>query len=122
MTLGLGNAIPDPRIRPPRPNRAPVPSTQRVAHEQQTEQRQQDINSEILAFQADLRARCASMANKFGLSERYSQDLLLAAGVHTIYARPDGNSYNGFLSMKAKEIQDSMSLPPLSSFILTFCV
>jgi hypothetical protein len=122
MALGLGSTIPDPRIRPPRPSRQPIPASQRALQQQKTEQRQDDINAEILAFQADLRTRCASMAQKFGFSERHSQDLLLAAGVHTVYARPDGNSYNGFLSMKAKEIRQGLFLLLSFSLILIFCL
>ena len=106
MTLGLGSAISDPRIRPPRPSRPPIPAAQRAAQREHAEQRQDDINAEIMSFQTDLSARCASMAEKFGFTERHCQDLLLAAGVHTIFARPGGNSYNGFISMKAKEYRE----------------
>ena len=112
MPSGLGNTIPDPRIRPPRTERAPVPADQRTADSQHTADRQDEINAEIEAFQAEVNTRCASMADKFGFSERHCKDLLLAAGVRTIFARPGGNSFNSFLSIKAKERQESMYYRP----------
>jgi hypothetical protein len=47
------------------------------------------------------------MAEKFGFSVHHCKDLLLSAGVHTIFAHPNGSSYNAFLSMKAKELRES---------------
>jgi hypothetical protein len=107
MTLGLGNTVPDPRIRPLRTDRPPVPGVQRTSQQHRTEDRQAAINLEIESFQAEVNARCNALSDKFGLSVRRCKDLLLAAGVHTIFTRPNGSAYNAFLSMKSKELQES---------------
>jgi hypothetical protein len=107
MTLSLGNSLSDPRIRPPCAKVAPVPSTQRDGKHQHTDDHHAAVNLEIEAFQAEVNARSNSMAEKFGFSVRHCKDLLLSAGVHTIFARPNGSAYNAFLSMKAKELRES---------------
>jgi hypothetical protein len=107
MTLSLGNSLSDPRIRPPRAKAAPVPSTQQGGKQLRTEDHHAAVNLEIEAFQAEVNARSNSMAEKFGFSVRHCKDLLLSAGVHTIFARPNGSAYNAFLSMKAKELRES---------------
>ena len=112
MPSVLGNTVPDPRIRPPRAKQAPIPADQRSVQQQRTVDRQDEVNAEIEAFQAEVNTRCASMAERFGFSERHCKDLLLAAGVRTIFARPGGNSFNSFLSIKAKERQESMCYCP----------
>jgi hypothetical protein len=56
MTLGLGNSLSDPQIRPPCGKAAPVPSTQQDGKQLQTEDHHAVVNLEIEAFQAEINA------------------------------------------------------------------
>jgi hypothetical protein len=105
----IGESIPDPRICPPQPKRPPVPQAQRTAQKEWTRDKHESINANIEMFLTDLNSRATAMSQKHDFPVRHALDLLLAAGVRTVTQRPAGNTYSAFLSVKARELQDSKS-------------
>jgi hypothetical protein len=99
-------AAQDPRIRPSRPSRAPEPADQRTVRQEQSDRKIDNVNDDILSYIADLNAKAASMAEKYGYTVRYCLNLLVNAGTQIVKPRNAGNSYNAYISAKAKEMYE----------------
>jgi hypothetical protein len=113
-------SIPDPRIRPPRAPRAPVPGDQRATKHERAKEKNESINADIAAFLSELNSRATAMSERHDFSLRHALDLLLSAGVRTVTQRPGGNAYSAFLSLKSREMQEGKFLYHSVLFLLNY--
>jgi hypothetical protein len=99
-------AAQDLRIQLSRPSQAPEPADQHTVRQKQSDRKIDDVNDNILSYIADLNAKAASIAKKYDYTVRYCLDLSVNVGTQIVKLCNAGNSYNAYISAKAKEMYE----------------
>lgn len=100
--------LPSSRKRHNVSRRAPLTNAQRKERSVASQKRQEEIDEAVRDWKTSTLTLASDLARHFKKKPRYFLDLFFQGGVHLVRKQTKVNPHNAFLSMKAKELRDSM--------------